>query len=291
MSKLLKDPLLHFLLIGAGLFAFSAWRGESLQTGRERIVVAASQVSQLREATALLQGRAPSREELAELIEPAIREEVMYREALALGLDENDDEVRRRLIEKMQYLTQDLADPEPASEPELRAFYDESPARFQIPELVSFEQVFFSPSARGETLSSDTQGALTALRAGADPASVGDRTPLRDRYDDAPREQVDVLFGEALAESLFTMAPGEWQGPFQSDFGLHVVRLLARSASRLPPFEEIREQVLATFADVRRQEVNAAEYRKMRDRYDVVIDWPADEPQSPAPSASEQPVQ
>jgi hypothetical protein len=291
MSKLLKDPLLHFLLIGAALFAFSAWRGESVQTGRQRVVIAASQVSQLREASALVQGRTPSREELEELIEPTIRDEVMYREALALGLDENDDEVRRRLIEKMQYLTQDLADPEPASEPELRAFYDESPARFQIPELVSFEQVFFSPSARGETLRSDAQGALTALRAGADPASVGDRTPLRDRYDDAPRSQVDVLFGEALAEGLFTMAPGEWQGSFQSDFGLHVVRLLARSESRLPPFEEIREQVLATFADVRRQEVNAAEYRKMRDRYDVVIEWPTDESQDPAPIAGEQPSQ
>ncbi|HLF09685.1 MAG TPA: hypothetical protein VJA26_00595, partial [Gammaproteobacteria bacterium] len=187
MATLLKDPLLHFLLIGAALFAFSAWRGESVQTRRERIVITATQVSQLREASALLQGRALTRDELMGLIEPTIRDEVMYREALALGLDENDDEVRRRLIEKMQYLTQDLADPQAASEEALRAFYDASPVRFQIPELVSFEQVFFSPSARGETIRTDAQSALTALRAGADPQSVGDRTPLRGRYDNAPR--------------------------------------------------------------------------------------------------------
>ena len=286
MAKLLKDPLLHFLLIGAALFAFSAWRGESVQTRRERIVITATQVSQLREASALLQGRALTRDELMGLIEPTIRDEVMYREALALGLDENDDEVRRRLIEKMQYLTQDLADPQAESDEALRAFYDASPVRFQIPELVSFEQVFFSPSARGETIRADTQSALTALRAGADPQSVGDRTPLRGRYDNAPRSQVDVLFGEALTEGVFTMTPGEWQGPFQSDFGLHLVRLRGRSESRLPPFEEIREQVSATFAEVRRQEGNEAEYRKLRDRYDVVIDWPTEESASSAPNAA-----
>jgi hypothetical protein len=283
MVKLLKDPLLHFLLIGAGLFAFSAWRGESVETGRERIVITGAQVSQLRDAAALVQGRAPTRDELAELIEPTIRDELLYREALALGLDENDDEVRRRLVEKMQYLTQDLADPEPRSEQQLHAFYDQFPDRFRIPELVSFEQVFFSPSGRGDALRADTQTGLTALRSGAEPVEVGDRTPLRDRYDDAPREQVEVLFGAALADAAFTMPPGEWQGPFESDFGLHLVRLVARSESRLPPFEEIRERVAETFADVRRQEVNAEEYRKLRERYDVVIDWPADEPQPSMP--------
>ena len=124
MSKLLKDPLVHFLLIGAALFAVSAWRGESVSAGRDAIVVTAEQVAQARAAAAVLQGREPTPEELEALVEPTIRDEVMYREALALGLDVNDDEVRRRLIEKMSYLTQDLADPEPSSEEALRQFYD-----------------------------------------------------------------------------------------------------------------------------------------------------------------------
>lgn len=286
ISKLLKDPLLHFLLIGAALFAFSAWRGESVESGRERIEITASQILSLGQTSALLQGRALTRDELLPLIEPAIREEVLYREALALGLDENDDEVRRRLVEKMQYLTQDLADPEPPSESALRTFYDESTERFRIPALVTFEQVFLSPITRGDTLRAAADEALAALRAGAAPDSVDDETPLRNRYDDAPRSQVDVLFGEALAEAVFTMAPGEWQGPFQSDFGMHLVRLSNRDASRLPAFEEIRELVIASYAEVRRQEVNEAEYRKMRDRYDVAIDWPADPEQSSAAEAA-----
>jgi peptidyl-prolyl cis-trans isomerase C len=274
IPKLLKDPLLHFLLIGAALFVFSAWRGESIETGRERITVTAEQVAQVRDAAALVQGRPPTRQELEALIEPTIRDEVLYRESLALGLDVNDDEVRRRLIEKMQYLTQDLADPEPPSEDAVRALYDGSPERFRVPALVTFEQVFLSPSARGDALAADADAALASLRGGAAATSVGDRTPLRERYDDAPREQVDVLFGEALATALFTMSPGEWQGPFESDFGLHLVRLLNRTDSRLPPYEEIRDQVRTAFAEERRAEANAAKYREMRERYDIVIDWP-----------------
>jgi len=209
---------------------------------------------------------------------------VLYREALALGLDENDDEVRTRLIEKMNYLTQDLADPEPSSAEGLRQFYDANPALFTIPSLVSFDQVFFSPGTRGDRLEADATAGLAALRAGRAPADVGDRTPLRESYDDAPREQVAVLFGDALAEALFGAAPGEWTGPFRSDFGLHAVRLRSRSEARLPPYDEIAARVAEEFGAQRRREANERAYRAMRARYDVVIEQPEDAPAAPEPA-------
>jgi peptidyl-prolyl cis-trans isomerase C len=284
MSKLLKDPLVHFLLVGAALFAVSAWRGERVSAGREEIVVTAEQVAQTRAAAAALQGREPTPDELTALIEPTIREEVLYREALALGLDDNDDEVRRRLIEKMSYLTQDLADPEPSSDEELRRFYDESPELFTIPSLVSFDQVFFSPGTRGDRLEADAAAGLAALRAGRAPADVGDRTPLRESYDDAPREQVAVLFGDALAEQLFGAAPGEWAGPFRSDFGLHVVRLRSRTEARLPPYDEIAARVAEEFAAQRRREANERAYQEMRARYTVIVEQPEDAPAAAEPA-------
>ena len=274
MQKLIKDPLVHFLLIGVALFAVSAWRGQSVSTGREEIVVTAEQTAQARSAAAVLQGREPTDAELAALIEPTIRDEVLYREALALGLDENDDEVRRRLIEKMNYLTQDLADPAPASEQVLRDFYDANPAVFTIPALVSFDQVFFSPGTRGERLEADATAGIVALRAGRPPGEIGDRTPLRETYDDAPREQVAVLFGDELASALFGAASGEWTGPFRSDFGLHVVRLRARSAARLPPYDEIAARVAEEYGAQRRREANERQYRDMRSRYEIVIEQP-----------------
>lgn len=275
MPRLLKDPLVHFLAVGAALFAISAWRGEPVTTGAERIVVTAEQVAQARAAATALQGREPTVEELEALVEPTVRDEVMYREALALGLDVNDDEVRRRLVEKMSYLTQDLADPEPGSEEDLRRFYESSPELFTIPSLVSFDQVFFSPGARGDALESDAAAGLVELRGGREPAEVGDRTPLRESYEDAPREQVAVLFGETLADALFAAAPGEWTGPFRSDFGLHLVRLRSRSGQRLPPYEEIAERVAQEYGAQRRREANERAYREMRAKYDVVIELPA----------------
>ena len=276
MSKLIKDPLVHFLLIGAALFAIAALRGTP--EPRDRIVVTADQVAQARAAATALQGRAPTTEELAELVEPLVRDEILYREARALGLDDNDDEVRRRLIEKMSYLTQDLADPEPSSEQALREFYEARPDLFSIPALVSFDQVFFSPGARGEALEADAIAGVAALRGGRAPADVGDRTPLREAYDDAPREQVAVLFGEELANALFAAAPGEWAGPFRSDFGLHAVRLRSRSEPRLPPYDEIADRVAEAYGTQRREEANDKAYREMRARYDIVIEPPAPEP-------------
>lgn len=273
VPKLLKDPLLHFLVIGACLFAVSLWRSED--DAGERIVIGSAQVERLRDATARMRGRPPTREELAEVLEPAIRDEVLYREALALGLDVNDDQVRTRLVEKMQYLTEDLADPEPPSAEALRAFFDSRSDLFTIPESVTFEQVFFGPQQRGANLEADAADALEALRSGADASAVGDRTPLQQRFDAAPRERVEVLFGGALTEAVFGMEPGRWSGPYRSDFGLHLVRLLERLPARLPSYEEVRDQVAATYAAQKRAERNAAEYARMRARYDVVIEWPS----------------
>jgi hypothetical protein len=274
MSKFLKDPLVHFLVVGASLFALSAWRGEWIRGGRERIVIGADQVAQVRDAAELLEGRAPTDEEVAALIEPTIRDEVLYREALALKLDANDDDVRRRLVDKMNYLTQDTADPAPSSDAELLKLYADSPARFETRELATFDQVFFSPAERGGSLEADAAAGIAALRSGRPSAEVGDHTPLRAAYEGAPREQVAVLFGDALADAVFTLPPGDWAGPFKSDFGLHAVRVRARTERRLPPFDEIRDQVAAEFAADRRRERNEAEYRRMRARYDVVVEKP-----------------
>jgi PPIC-type PPIASE domain len=275
MGRFLKDPLVHFLAIGLLLFGVSAWFGQRVTAGRERIVITAAQVAKIRDTAALLNGHPPTRAELAELIEPSIRDEVLYREALSLKLGANDDEVRRRLIDKMQYLTQDLADPKPTSEAELEAFYDANPERFRVPERVTFDQVFFDPAKHGDAVQSAVAAGLADLSAGKAPDGVGDHTPLRHGYDEAPRDQLEVLFGKAMTAALFTLPVGEWQGPFKSDFGWHLVRIHARSPSRLPPFDEIRDRVLQAFAADRRARRNAEEYARMRSHYDVVVEWPA----------------
>lgn len=275
LVRLLKDPLLHFLVLGAALFAISASRGGD-DAAPDRIVIDSLVVERVAAAAERLYGREPTRAELEALLEPTIRDEVLYREALALGLDVDDDEVRRRLIEKMQYLTQDLADPEPPSEEELRAFFARDPARFALPAAVTFEQVFFSPQMRGDALEQDVENARRALEQGADPLEVGDRTPLQLRFEAAGRDRIEVLFGETMTEALFSTDPGGWVGPYRSDFGLHLVRVLEQRPVTPRSFEEARDDVREIYAAERRAARNEAEYARIRARYDVVIEWPED---------------
>lgn len=274
LIRLLKDPLLHFLVLGGVFFAAATWRADDAGSRADRIVIGADQIEQLRRARSLAQGREPTRAELEPYVEAAIRSEVLYREALALGLDRNDDEVRRRLIEKMQYLTQDLAEPAVPSDETLRGYFAAHPALFRVPATVTFEQVFFDPAQRKERVDADAATARERLASGADPAGMGDSTPLQHRFTDAPRSRLEVLFGAKLTDALFSMQANTWNGPYRSDFGLHVVRVLERKPSRDPPFDEIRDDVAKAYVDQQRREANQAAYEELRSHYDVVVEWP-----------------
>lgn len=283
MRRLAKDPFIHFVLLGAALFALLAWRSEPDTAGGQTVRVGAEQVEQIRESASLRYGRPPTPEELQTLVEAFVHDEVLYREARALGLDDNDDEVRRRLIDKMQYLTENLADPQPASEEELRAFFDAEPERFLIPEAVTFDQLYFSPRERGEGVGDAAAAALAALRGGASAEGLGDKTPLSARFTDAPRERISVLFGDAMTDAVFAAEPGVWVGPYESDFGLHLVRVVERREARQPVFDEVRDDVVEQFAQSRLDRANEAAYAAIRAHYDVIVDWPAGTSDDPTP--------
>lgn len=272
MPNLLKDPLLHFLVLGGALFVVLSMRGGSEEPSR--IYIGPEQIERLTRTQLLIDGRGLRPQPIEQIVDAYVRDEIYYREALALGLDVDDDQVRTRLIEKMRYLTENLADPEPASDAELRAFYDANPELFVRPATVSFDHVFFSPSQRGGTLSADVDAALVRLRDGAPPDSVGDRTPLGASFDAAPAERLRVLFGEALTDAVFEAPLAEWIGPFESDFGLHVVRLTGRAPASHPAFEAVRDEALERYAAEQRRVRNETAFAAMRSRYDVVIEWP-----------------
>lgn len=275
MKKLLRDPLIHFLLLGAAIFVLFALLGDD-EDDAVRIVISADEVRQAADLATLLRGDTPDREQIEQLLEPVIREQVLYREARALGLDRDDETVRLRLVEKMLFLTEDLVEPEPPDDAQLRAFHDADPQRFAIPAQVNFEQVYFSPRERGDALRDDVAAALARLEAGE--AIAGDSSPLRRQYPDAVREQVEVLFGEPFTAAMFTEPPGSWYGPFESDFGVHLAFLHEREAQHLPSFDEARETVLDAWLSDQRRRANEAEFTRMRDRYEVVIDWSAVQP-------------
>jgi len=272
MVRLVRDPLVHFLLIGAGLFALLTWLSDDSNPQEIRVTEETVRAALLARLPA--NNARPSDAELEAMIDSLIRDEVYYREALALGLDVDDDQVRTRLIEKMRYLSEDLADPQPADEDELRSFFDAAPLRFAIPEAVTFDHVYFSPSQRGDDVEAQAAAALQQLRQGADPTTLGDSTPLGARFTDAATERLTVLFGDAMTEAVFDLPVDVWSGPFESDFGLHLVRVGNRREARRRSYEEARADVLEAFAQARREQRNEAAWQSMRERYEIIVEWP-----------------
>jgi hypothetical protein len=275
LARILKDPLLHFVLIGAAIFAFFGIAGEEPESGARRIVVTEPEIASLSQTLAMLSGQAPGEDDLRQLIEPRIREEVLYREALALGLDRDDSLIRQRLVEKMTFLIEDLHSAAPPDDAAIAAFYAANPALFEVPATRTFEQVYFSPSANGAALITAAEAGLERLRAGEPAATVGNAGTLDARFEAVTAATLRSELGQEFADDVFALATdGDWHGPIRSFFGAHLVRIVASTEPRQPPLSEIRGRVESELIADRRRRANEAAYRDLRDRYDIVIEIP-----------------
>ena len=274
--RLAKEPLVHFVLIGAALFgAYGLLAGPEPAAERNRIVVTADDVERLGSLWEKRQMRPPSPGELDDLVAGFVREEVLYREALALGLDRNDTAIRRLMRQKYEFLTQDLAvaqEPEPA---ELRAWYQAHRDRYSAPPRLSFTQVYFNADRRGPGVERDAMLALASLAEDkAIAGALGDGQLLDMDYRDQSEQEIAAVFGPDFASAVSRLRPGAWSGPVRSGYGIHLVRLNARSPGETPPFEVIADQVRNDWTYEKRREANEDIYRRLLDRYEIDIDRP-----------------
>ena len=292
MRKLLREPLIHFLVLGAILFLVFDLTSETDQPGERRIVVTPGQVEQLAGQFSRTWLRPPTPGELDGLVERYVRSEIYYREALAMGLGQDDPYVRNRLALKLEVLLDDLsAEAEPA-DAELARFLTEHAERFAEPARLSFRQVYLNPDRHPDT-AAEAQRLLELLRSGADPDGLGDVSLLIPGVDAATPEEIARQFGQDFAEALVGLDPGGWVGPIRSAFGVHLVRVSRRQPARQPALTEIRDAVLAEWRDQRRREAREQAYQRLRERYQIVMDGatqggPLPDGGSPAGSASAQ---
>ena len=266
----LREPLLHFLLIGALVYAQLA--GRPPDPGERRIVVSEALVERLAERFGDSFRRAPSRDELDGLIRSYVQDEVYYREALRLGLDRDDEVVRMRLRNKMVALATGETETMTPSDAQLQALLDKDPARYAREVNYDFEQVYLgddSPQVRG-----GTAAVLERLRRGADPLAQSRLLPIPLSFADAPISDISGQFGDGFAEQLRKLPEGQWSGPVESGLGLHLVRVSRRSVPAPPRLSEVRQRVEN---DWRSAAITAAEhkaYRALLQGYDVVIERP-----------------
>lgn len=274
MKKLVREPLLHFLFLGALIFALNAWRAKQrpADAAAPRIEVTAAVIERLRAAFERQFGKAPDAEELRAQVTAHIREEVFCREALALGLDRDDTIVRRRLAQMMEFLTGDIAGASEPADAVVREFFEKNAARYAKAGRVSFRHVYFKKEKRGAGTEAAAIEALGALAKGASDETMGD--PFLHGFEFVERERDDVIaaFGREFAEKLAALPTGEWSGPVESSYGLHLVRVEARMEPRAVKFDEVRETVLRDFHDERRRIANDEVFEKLRERYQVTVD-------------------
>ena len=293
MRSVLREPLVHFLALGAALFLVFGLTRETDPPDGRRIVVTAGQVEQLAGQFSRTWLRPPTADELASLVEQHVRSEIFYREALAMGLGEDDPYVRNRLALKLQFVLDDFsADAEPA-DGELERFLEANAERFAEPARLSFTQVYLNPERHADPVA-EAGRVLDALRAGADPAGLGDVSMLTPRFDAATPADIAREFGEAFANRLAELEPDGWSGPIRSPFGLHLVRVSEHTPERQPALDEVRDAVLAEWRDQQRREATEQAYGRLRERYEVFIEPGAQaaagrdggSPASPAPPQS-----
>ncbi len=282
--RLLREPLVHFFVLGAGIFLLSALIGNSDDQPRDAVLVTGGHVASMVDTFQRIWLRPPTRAELDGLIEDYIREEIFYHEALALGLDRDDTIIRRRLRQKMEFLPQDVAEQVEPTDAELEAYLRTHAGAFEVDGHVSFQQIFIDQQRHDGPADDHTTALLTSLQGSTtpvDPRSLGDPTLLPHGLESVERREVAGLFGEGFADGLAAIETGDWAGPVVSGFGLHLVRVLERIPPRAPKLEEVRDAVLREWQYARRQELDDRFYGSLREQYSVEVllpDWLAPDP-------------
>jgi hypothetical protein len=274
----LKEPLLHFFLLGGLLFGMYDYLHRNAPSDGNTIVISRDQFASIEAQHQALWGRPPNAQELNGLVEDWLHDEVLYREGVAMGLDRDDPIVRRRVEQKMEFIG-DGNTPPPPTDADLQAWLDAHPNDYRTEAVFTLHQVYFDRAARGQHLDQDVAQAREALQQGK-PVN-GDVTSLPPAMTSVSGSEVTAIFGTEFEHAMASLPVGTWQGPVDSGLGVHLVKIDARSPGKVPPLADIRAAVERDVAHQREVAAQDAFYRTIRQRYVVRMEGDA-----PAPSTS-----
>ena len=276
----LREPLVHFLLIGAALFLLFHFLSGGRSEAPREIVVGEARVEALAENFAKTWMRPPTAQELKGLTDDYVAEEVYYREAIAMGLDRDDTVIRRRLRQKMEFISEDVASAVQPTDAQLQQYLEQHADKFIRAARLTFQQVYFSSEKRGQDASRDAERLLAELHAGRGPASpldAGDPTLLPAAMESASSQEIANTFGSEFAAKVEEAPVGQWAGPFESGYGMHIVRVDQRDPGVMPTLAEIRPLVEREWASEQRTRTNRELLDKLLAKYEVRIEGPLGE--------------
>lgn len=286
--KWVREPLLHFAVAGVALFSAYSWLSGSRSATDvvEPVRIGAGEIQWLRETYSRQWLRPPDAAELQGLVANLVEEELLAREAQAMGLGQDDTLIRRRLAQKLKFLIDDTSRLAEPTDAELLRYFEANARRFGESPRVSFSQIYFSPAHRNDAFE-DAGFVLARLSAdaGANTAELGDRFLLEADMAHADRQAVANAFGDWFADALLAVQPGKWTGPLTSGYGAHLVFVSAREPARTPVFEAVRDKVLAEWRRESEQKASQNYLTRLREKYGVEFEDSAKAQLEPQPAA------
>lgn len=283
-ARIASEPLFHFALIGTLLFAAYLGLGGDRGVGSDRIVIDDGTVGNFVAQFANSWQREPTRQEMKAMLDTYVREEALYRQGLAMGLDKDDPVIRNRVLQKLQVITEENREGEPPDDAELAKFMRAHIGDYASSPILTFTQVYFDPAQHGKGIEAAMSVALAALKKGEDPAKLGDPSLLARVIEHQPSEMLVHDFGEEFPAALAEHRTGEWFGPVRSGVGLHLVRIADRIEGQAPKLAEVRDTVLRDWEAERRKRNAQAYADKVRRNYTVVVE--ADVPEDVMPQGA-----
>jgi hypothetical protein len=275
MKKLITDPLLHFLMIGAALFLVFGMVEDPAENPENRIIITEGDIESLKANFARTWRRPPTETELERLIEDQVRDEISYREAVAMGLDQNDRVIRKRLRMKMELLAEDMAGLKAPTEEDLKSFLSEHRDTFRRDARISFKHVYLNSDRRGTQVEKDARELLSELStvgASAGAQFYGDSIMLPKEFIREYAGNIERILGKSFSQDLLQIEPGVWTGPVRSSYGLHLVYVDEHIAARDPELAEVRQEVEREWIAKRRKNVKEEIYKTLRKQYKIVIE-------------------
>ena len=296
IKRWLREPLLHFLLLGVVLFvAYSYFhRGRGGVESSKQIALTLDDLRTMDTYFVSQWHRQPTPAEFQAMVEDKVREEVLYREALAMGLDKDDTIVKRRMAQKMQFLAEDVAAAHEPSTAELKAWFEKNSNKFALPSRYSFRHLYFSPDKRGKNAQADAATALTKIAGQPEDsklaASFADQFMFQDYYGDRAPDALAKEFGPQFVVALEKLKPGSWQGPIESGYGWHLVYVDTVIPGRVPAFEEMEPDVKTGWLAEQKKQAWQKAYTEMRAKYTILLPAPPEKGsvQTPDPPPKKQ---
>jgi peptidyl-prolyl cis-trans isomerase C len=276
MSKILKEPLLYLIVAGVLLYIAYVSFNNYLNKEENILLITNNEILMLEDGWQKRMNRPPTPEERQGLINQQIREMVLYKTGLEMGLDRNDQVIRRRMVQKVEFMGTDLIRAPQPTEQELISFFEEVKERYTPPETITMTQVFFDPDKRNDQTLIDAEKALVELnkkKINSDELSkYGDSFMLQSYYPNKTKMEIRKLFGNGFTASVFELEPGQWEGPVLSGYGTHLVYIHAHEKNTVPEYADVREKVKADWMDKKQKELNDKYIDELMARYEIVFE-------------------